>query len=198
MTLGEGDLAALRFPHATPPPEGDATEVAPGVRWLRMPLPFALNHINLWLVDDGAGWAIVDTGINSQQTKDLWERLFVTALDGRPVTRLICTHFHPDHMGLAGWITERLGVELWTTAGEWQHAQQALADKPGTFNSELTEFYRHIGYSNVEETVRSSRPNSYRHLVGSVPNRYHRLADGMGLQHRPAAVARDHRPGSCA
>ena len=86
--------------------------MALGVRWLRMPLPFALNHINLWLIEDGAGSAIVDTGISSEETKALWERLFAEALDGRPVTRLICTHYHPDHIGLAGWLTERLGVEF--------------------------------------------------------------------------------------
>jgi glyoxylase-like metal-dependent hydrolase (beta-lactamase superfamily II) len=198
MTLAAGGLAALRFPHAAPPPEGEVAEVAPGVRWLRMPLPFALNHINLWLVDDGAGWAIVDTGINNRQTRELWERLFATALDGRKVTRLICTHFHPDHMGLAGWLTERLGIELWTTEGEWQHARHALADRPGTFNSVLVDFYHRIGYGDAEETVRTSRPNSYRHLVGPVPERHHRLAEGMefdiGERRWRVIIGRGHAP----
>lgn len=198
MSEAADGLAALRFPHAAPPPAGEVTEVAPGLRWLRMPLPFALNHINLWLVEDGAGWAIVDTGINNPETKALWEHLFATALGGRPVTRVICTHFHPDHMGLAGWLTERLGVELWTTAGEWEHASQALADPPGTFAGELLDFYRRVGFGNVAETVKTSRPSSYRTLVGPVPEHYHRLADGMafdiGTRRWRVIIGRGHAP----
>jgi len=193
-----GGGAALSFPHAAPPSPGTVLEVAPGVRWLRMPLPFQLNHINLWLVDDGAGWAIVDTGINTDETRALWQRVLAETLDGRPVTRLICTHFHPDHMGLAGWLTGELGIELWTTEGEWQHARQAIADPPGTFRSDLVDFYRQIGYGDVEETVRTSRPRSYRAMVTPVPERYHRLGDGMELvlgRHRwRVIIGRGHAP----
>ena len=198
MSSAEGGAAALRFPHAAAPPSGTAIEVAPGVRWLRMPLPFQLNHINLWLVDDGDGWAIVDTGINTDETRELWAQLLAGALDGRPVTRLICTHFHPDHMGLAGWLTERLGIELWTTEGEWQHARSALADPPGTFHAELLDFYRQVGFGDVEETVRTSRPRSYRTMVEPVPERYRRLADGMEFaigRHRwRVIIGRGHAP----
>jgi glyoxylase-like metal-dependent hydrolase (beta-lactamase superfamily II) len=146
-----------------------------------MPLPFVLNHINLWLLADGAGWTIVDSGIADAPTRQLWEQIFATALDGRPVTRLICTHFHPDHMGLAGWLTERLGIELWTTEGEWRHASHALADPPGTFRDELAEFYRRIGFGDVEQTVKLGRPTAYRTLVGPLPQRFDRLSDGMVL-----------------
>ena len=198
MTEAASGSAALRFPHAAPPAAGTALEVAPGVRWLRMPLPFQLNHINLWLIADGPGWAIVDTGINTEETKALWGRLFAEALDGKPVTRLICTHFHPDHMGLAGWLAERLGIELWTTEGEWQHAHQAIADRPGTFHDDLLDFYRRIGFANVEETIKSGRPKSYRELVTPVPDRFHRLADGMeitlGGRRWRVIIGRGHAP----
>src|SRR5216117_3709761 len=97
----------LEYPRSAPPPGGETLEIAPGVHWLRMPLPFALDHINLWALEDGAGWTIVDSGLATATTKELWERIFATALGGKPVTRLIVTHFHPDHMGLAGWLTER-------------------------------------------------------------------------------------------
>ncbi len=198
MSAAEGGLAALRFPNAAPPPPGTAIKVAPGLRWLRMPLPFQLNHINLWLVDDGEGWAIVDTGINSDETRELWRQVLAEALDGPKVTRLICTHFHPDHMGLAGWLAERLGIELWTTAGEWEHARRAIADRPGTFHADLVDFYRQIGFGNLEETVRTSRPGSYRSLVSPVPDRYRRLEDGMELAiggHRwRVIIGRGHAP----
>ncbi|MGO8921022.1 MAG: MBL fold metallo-hydrolase [Stellaceae bacterium] len=198
MSSAAGGLAALRFPHAAAPPAGTAMEVAPGVRWLRMPLPFQLNHINLWLVDDGDGWAIIDTGINTDETKELWQHVLAEALDGRPVTRLICTHFHPDHMGLAGWLTERLGIELWTTAGEWEHARRAIADPPGTFHADLLDFYRQIGFGDVEETVRTSRPRSYRTMVSPVPEQYRLLQDGMEFavgRHRwRVIIGRGHAP----
>lgn len=189
---------ALQFPHAAPPAPGTALEVAPGLRWLRMPLPFQLNHINLWLAEDGAGWAIIDTGINNAETRALWERLLAGALDGRPVTRLICTHFHPDHMGLAGWLTEKLGIELWATEGEWRHARQAVADRPGTFHDELSDFYHRIGFADVAETIKVGRPQSYRSLVSPVPERFHPLEDGMelaiGARRWRVIIGRGHAP----
>src|SRR3989442_9917022 len=103
----------IDHPWTAPPAPAATIEVAPGIRWLRMPLPFALDHINLWLLEDGAGWTIVDSGLDTAVTRELWERIFVEALGGKPVTRLIVTHFHPDHMGLARWLTQRWQIPLW-------------------------------------------------------------------------------------
>ncbi len=102
--LSQRLLAQLRFPCGDVPEPGDIKNVAPGIYWLRMPLPFQLNHINLWLIEEETGWTIVDTGINTQDTRDLWEKIFAQKLKGKPVTRVIATHLHPDHVGLAGWI----------------------------------------------------------------------------------------------
>lgn len=119
----------LDYPFADALPEpGGFVEVAPGVRWLRMPLPFALDHINLWLlrdeIDGQAGWTIVDCGIASEQIKAHWERIFDAHLDGLPVLRVIVTHCHPDHFGLANWLCDggaraRWNVRLWMTLGEY-------------------------------------------------------------------------------
>ncbi len=108
----DGILTPLRFPVATPPGPGEVLAIAPGVHWLRMPLPFALDHINLWLLEDGPGWTIVDCGYATAETRTLWEQIFTRHLDGRPVERVIVTHYHPDHVGLAGWLTERWQVPL--------------------------------------------------------------------------------------
>ena len=89
----------LEHPWTTPPAPGNVVTIAPGINWLRMPLPFQLDHINLWLVEDGPGWTVVDTGVGLGETRALWERVFAACLGGRPVTRVIVTHFHPDHMG---------------------------------------------------------------------------------------------------
>ncbi|HYS18081.1 MAG TPA: MBL fold metallo-hydrolase, partial [Candidatus Binatia bacterium] len=115
----------LDHPWTTPPAPADVVTVAPGIGWLRMPLPFQLNHINLWLLEDGPGWTIIDTGVGLDDTRALWERVFAAHLGGRPVRRVLVTHFHPDHMGNAGWLTARWQAELWCTQAEWLYAQFA-------------------------------------------------------------------------
>ena len=95
--------AGIRHPFDTAPAEGAAVEVAPGILWLRLPLPMALDHVNVFALDDGDGWTIVDTGFASTRAKAIWEGLLAGPLAGKPVTRVIVTHYHPDHIGLAGW-----------------------------------------------------------------------------------------------
>ena len=107
----------LVYPFETAPEtgSGQAVEVAPGVLWLRQPLGGSLGFINVWAVRDGEGWAVVDTGMQTKDTSQAWRAAFAGALGGLPVTRVICTHLHPDHVGLAGWIARKFGVRLWMT-----------------------------------------------------------------------------------
>ncbi len=116
----------LDYPFEALPEPGTATEVAPGVHWVRMPLPFKLNHVNLYLLDDGDGWTIVDTGYGNDDTRELWRALLRTTLAGRPVTRLIVSHFHPDHIGNAGWLADTLGLLPHMTQIEWLNANLAF------------------------------------------------------------------------
>ena len=137
----------IRFTLPRRPEPGEALEVAPGVLWVRMPLPFALNHVNPWLLDDGDdGWTLVDAGIANDETKRLWERVFATHLGGRPVRRLLVTHFHPDHMGLAGWQTERFGIELWASRTEWLFARMLSLDTAPEMIENQVRFYRPTGW----------------------------------------------------
>src|SRR5436309_4129705 len=108
-------LDTLDFPVATAPGPAELHPIALGVLWLRMPLPFALDHINLWLLEDGAGWTIIDTGFAMHQTKALWEQIFAERFDGLPVTRVFVTHYHPDHIWLADWLVQRWQTPLWVT-----------------------------------------------------------------------------------
>ena len=87
-----------------PPIPGHARAIAAGVLWLRMPLPFALNHVNLWLLDDDDGYALVDCGYGDATTRAAWQRHFATTLGNRPLRRIIATHYHPDHLGNAAWL----------------------------------------------------------------------------------------------
>jgi glyoxylase-like metal-dependent hydrolase (beta-lactamase superfamily II) len=120
--------AQLRYPCGDVPEPGVIKNVAPGIYWLRMPLPFQLNHINLWLIEERDGWTIVDTGINTDATRALWEKIFAHQLRGKPVIRVVATHLHPDHVGLAGWLCERWNAPLLMTLGEYMSAVAARND----------------------------------------------------------------------
>ena len=171
---------ALRFPAATPPLPGEWSAIAPGIRWLRMPLPFALDHINLWLIEDGAGWTIVDTGYATAAAMAAWERIFAAHLGGRPVTRIIVTHFHPDHIGLAQWLAERWRVRLWITEKEWLYARMMSRD-----SDDLTQLYhdfaRRAGLDPTASEAFGRHEASYRRGVPAVPAAFRRLADGAAV-----------------
>ncbi len=116
----------LDYPFEALPEPGTAMPVAPGVHWVRMPLPFKLDHINLFLLEDGDGWTLLDTGYGNDETKELWREVWGATLGGRPITRVIVTHFHPDHVGNAGWIAETLGLMPHMTQVEWMSANLAF------------------------------------------------------------------------
>jgi glyoxylase-like metal-dependent hydrolase (beta-lactamase superfamily II) len=182
MAASDGGASTLRFPHTAPPAPGALAEVAPGIHWLRMPLPFALDHINLWLLEDGAGWTIVDSGLDTPITIELWERIFAGALGGKPVTRLIVTHFHPDHMGLAGWLTRRWQIPLWVSETEWLWARMLAGDRDDdAFAADQVEFYRPTGLDEATVQEFAARGNQYAKRVGAVPRAFHRIADGMSI-----------------
>jgi len=111
--------AALEYPYVAPQTDGSVTEVAPGVLWVRIQMPIALDHVNAWLLRGYDGWTIVDTGLPTDETRALWERIVAEQLDGAPVQALVCTHFHFDHVGLASWMTERFGVPVYMSLGEF-------------------------------------------------------------------------------
>jgi glyoxylase-like metal-dependent hydrolase (beta-lactamase superfamily II) len=176
----DGSLTPLQFPVAAAPPPGETLAIAPGVWWLRMPLPFALDHINLWLLEDGPGWTIVDAGYASTATQELWEQIFAAQLGGLPVIRVIATHYHPDHIGLADWLTRRWRAPLWVTEKEWLFAR--VMSQPADDFAELRRsFARRAGLDQRTSELFRERKNSYRRGVPAVPASFHRLSDGMTI-----------------
>jgi glyoxylase-like metal-dependent hydrolase (beta-lactamase superfamily II) len=174
--------AALQYPFAAPPARGSALEVAPGVHWIRMPLPYALDHINLWSLDDGAGWAIVDTGVRTDDTMLLWRELFANAPDRRPMTRVFVTHLHPDHVGMAGWMTRKLGVRLWMTRLEYLTCRVMVSDTGREAPPDGIEFYRRAGWGDAAlESYRVRFGNFGKH-IHALPDSYRRLADDEVLR----------------
>ena len=168
----------LSHPWTAAPAPGTTTVVARCIRWLRMPLPFALNHINLWLLEDGDGWTIVDTGIGSGETRALWEHVFARELGHRPVTRVIVTHFHPDHMGNGAWLTERWKTELWCTQAEWFAAQLAVLGSGARDIEQRIAHYRRHGFRDGALAQFRQRGNHYGRLVPSVAPQFHCLREG--------------------
>jgi glyoxylase-like metal-dependent hydrolase (beta-lactamase superfamily II) len=191
--------AALDYPFPDAPAPGRTRELAPGIRWIRMPVPFPPEHINLWLLDDGEGWAIVDAGLGLDETKAAWEAILAGELGGRRVTRVIVTHFHPDHIGLAAWLAERCGVEVWMTPIEWITARGVHApNAPADIESKL-DLYRRNGVPAAElEQYRGPTNEFYRRTVPAVPPRFRRIAGGsplaVGAQSWLPIIGRGHAP----
>lgn len=173
---------SLSFPVEAPPPPGETVPIAPGIHWLRMPLPFALNHINLWLLEDGPGWTIVDCGYALDETREAWQRIFTETLGGRPVRRVIVTHYHPDHMGLASWLTERWGAPLWTTEKEWLHARMHAEDSGPASAASRRDFALRAGLDDETSAIFAERHGNYRRGVPAVPQTYRRLGDGSAIE----------------
>ncbi|CAM2140045.1 MBL fold metallo-hydrolase [Pararobbsia alpina] len=173
------------------PEAGHVVEVAPGVRWIRMPLPFALDHINLWLlrdeIDGVAGWTVIDCGITDPSIKAHWEQIFDQHLDGLPVLRVLVTHFHPDHVGLAHWISaggdkQRWDVRLWMSLGEYMTARTlCLGDVSGSSaggEAAAKHFILHgMHDEDAIEKIRA-RKDYYSKLVPKMPESYRRLREG--------------------
>jgi glyoxylase-like metal-dependent hydrolase (beta-lactamase superfamily II) len=152
--------------------------VAEGVYWLRMPLPFALDHINLWLLRDGDGWVIVDSGFGSNTTIKLWEQIFSDQLDRRPVKRVIVTHLHPDHLGLGAWLADRFRVEVWMTQAEFLLAHTIWEAQGGDLLGRLANLYRRHGLDEARVALIAGRAGSYRLGVPALPATYRRLIGG--------------------
>lgn len=168
---------SLTYPFPDVPAPGRLIEVAPGVHWLRMPLPFVLDHINLWLLKDGDGWTIVDCGYATDAVKDLWEQIFSTYLGGRRVNRIIVTHYHPDHLGLGAWLANRFGVGLWIAQAEFLTAHMAWAGSAGFESACLTDLFRRHGLEGERLEAFHARGNRYRKGVPELPSTFRRIAD---------------------
>jgi glyoxylase-like metal-dependent hydrolase (beta-lactamase superfamily II) len=200
----------LEYPQAAPPAGGETLEIAPGVHWARMPLPFALDHINLWLLEDEVegprgkepGWTLVDCGIGDDATRALWERIFEGRVAGRPVARLIVTHHHPDHAGLASWLIERTGAQLWMPQAEYFAAHAMREGSSGFGFDRVIAMFQRNGLAGERLALMQQRRSNYRSRVPAFPSDYRRLLDGdthriggrawkviMGYGHAPEHAA---------
>lgn len=168
----------IRFPFETPPEPGTALTVAPGVLWFRLPLPMALDHVNVFALDDGDGWTVIDTGFASKKAKAIWQALMAGPLDGRPIRRVVVTHHHPDHVGLAGWLQTDYGAELVTTRTAWLFARMLTLDEQALPVAETLDYWRASGMDAAEIARRSTeRPFNFADIVAPMPLGFTRIKD---------------------
>ena len=193
--MSSSQPTALHYPLAEHLPEsGSATEVLPGVHWIRMGLPFALDHINLWLLRDQApdpqhpgqlreGWTVVDCGIDNPATREAWAQLEAHALQGLPVLRVLVTHMHPDHMGLAHWLCARWQAPLWMGLAEYQAAKLACLHTSGLSSAPAQQFFAQHGWqSEADQATVQRHMNHYAEMVPAVPATLVRLQHGQRVR----------------
>ncbi len=159
----------LEYLGLEPPSPGGAKPIATGVWWLRIPLPMELNHINVWLLEHGDGWMLVDTGMAEEVCREAWIRLEQDALAGRPLRRIFVTHDHPDHMGLAPWLAERHGAEVWMSAYAHRSSGEFL-DTPKEALAERIRGFLHAHGVDVPAGATLSR-GDHREWYGGLPDR---------------------------
>ncbi len=180
--------AQLQYPLGDQMPvPGQSLEVAPGVRWIRMRLPFALDHINLWLLrdemDGREGWSVIDCCITQDESKAQWETVFSTQLEGLPILRVIVTHMHPDHVGLAHWLCERWNCDLWISATDFFTARIASKSTIGFGGDAAADFFASHGLNDPDMVAKvRARGTYYPTMVPSMPSHYVRLRDGMNVR----------------
>ncbi len=171
----------LVYPHPVTPKPGELTEVAPGILWLRLALPFQLNHVNIYLIEHEGGWAVVDTGIGTDQTKATWDAVFAGPLKGAKITRLIVTHSHPDHIGLAGWLAERFKCPLTMTQTEYFHGLFHQTRRTEIQVQDQAEFYRIHGIGEEGINALLGRGSNYLTRTTGLPPSFFRAKDGDTL-----------------
>ena len=164
----------ISYPCNELPGAGATLDIAPGIRWVRMPLPFSLDHVNLWLIEDGDGWTAVDTGISLDMLKDNWRKL----LTQHRLTRQIVTHCHPDHLGLAAWLEQESGAPLWITQGEFAFGHLLRAGTDAFGISAMLQLYRRHGLDDSRLAALEARGNGFLRGVPEMPQTYRRIMDG--------------------
>ena len=179
--VGGAPDAALAYPLARPE-IGSFVAVRDGVWWISLPLPFRLDHINVWALEDGDGWTLVDTGIRTEETVAAWERLARLAPFDRPLRRVVVTHMHPDHIGMAGWLCRRSGARLWISSLEYLTCRALVSDSTREAPSDAVSFYREAGWDVAALDSYRARFGNFGKHIYALPDSHHRITDGQSIR----------------
>ncbi|MCV2892925.1 MBL fold metallo-hydrolase [Lentibacter sp. XHP0401] len=172
------EMHGIRYPWGEAPEPGGWLEVAEGVLWIRLPLPMVLDHVNVYALDEGDSWTLIDTGFHTKRSVAMWEELLKTALKGKPVSRVILTHHHPDHIGMAGWFMER-GASLWASRTAWLLSRMLILDVEEAVTPQAVQFWREAGMDpDILAKRIAERPYNFADVCAPIPTGYTRLKDG--------------------
>jgi len=164
------------------PVPGVPEQVAEGVYWARFPMPMSLDHINLWLLEDDEGWTVVDTCLALDDAKATWEQIFSDFMGDKPIVRVICTHLHPDHVGLAGWLTERFGCELWMSREEFLMCRAMAGDTGREAPDVAIRHFRAAGYNEEQLDRYRKKFGNFGRAISPLPDSFHRMMDGETIR----------------
>jgi glyoxylase-like metal-dependent hydrolase (beta-lactamase superfamily II) len=188
----------LEYEFDTRPETGETLLIAPGLHWLRMHLPFSLAHINLWLLDEGESWSVVDTGVAVDECREIWKKIFAGTMQGRPISRVIATHLHPDHIGCAGWLTDWFDAPLWMSRDEYLLARILVADTGRATPEEGDRFYTAAGFASDQLEHYHRMFGMFGKYVAPLPESFHRLSDAdivnIGAYEWQVIVGKGHSP----
>jgi len=188
----------IQYPLNDAPEPGATLPVAPGIHWLRMPLPFALSHINLWLLESADSWDIVDTGVSNKESRSVWKNILSTVIRNAPVERVFVTHMHPDHAGSAGWLCAELDAELWMSREEYLLCRVLTADTGRETPQAGIDFYHAAGFPAEAMDRYQEMFGLFGRFVSPLPDAFTRLKDGDEIdiagQRWRIIVGRGHSP----
>lgn len=188
---------AISYPLSDAPENYGAVTIHPHVKWVRSPLPFSLAHINCYLLKDGEGWCVVDTGMQGKNAIQTWQNVIKHSLNGESITRVISTHHHPDHIGLAGWFCDQFQIPFYTTEAEYYYTRTFHAPKRQSPYWESVQYFDRTAMREDSKNALLADSN-YTHLVAEVPSAFHRLSDGniikIGDFHWQVITTRGHSP----
>jgi len=180
-------MSGIQYEFASRPAEGETMAVADDIVWLRMPLPFSLGHINLWLLRDTPNWVIDDTGVDTRKRRAVWERTFSDAMNDDPASHIVATHLHPDHAGCAGWLAQHFDVDLWMTRDEYMLCRILTADTGRSAPAEAIHFYEAAGFTAEQMEIYKQSFGQFGKFVHPLPEAYKRMSDGDVLSFGGAA-----------
>lgn len=191
-------MTEIRYEFAARPDEGKTMPVTDDIVWLRMPLPFSLKHINLWLLRDRAGWVIVDTGVDTRTSRAVWQATFSDAMKGDPATHVVATHLHPDHVGCAGWLVDHFDVDLWMTRDEYMLCRILIADTGRSAPKAGIRFYAGTGFTDEQLETYKGQFGMFGKFVHPLPEAFKRMSDGdvidFGANRWEVIVGSGHSP----
>lgn len=181
--IADAEAAGLTFPYPDPPASGEAIEVALGIWWARLPLPMALDHVNIYLLDDPDGWTIVDTGMKTKAAREGWEALLAGPLAGKPIKQVLVTHNHPDHIGLAGWLCAKVDAPLITTRTSFLYAKMLQLDGWEELPEDAVKYYKRAGFGPAEmQRAQNRAAFGFSKVCAPLPLGFRRIVEGDVLR----------------